>query len=160
MPHLDLTGIARALHLLCIVHWIGGLMVVTTIILPQAQRLQTAQMSLDAFEGFERRFAAQARWSVALAGLSGFFMFGRTYGWNHILEPSLWWIHLMIAIWIVFALMLFILEPIFLHEAFHRYALREPQRAFGLAIKLHAFAFAASMVAIGSGVLGAHGAIG
>jgi uncharacterized membrane protein len=160
MPQLDLNGLARAVHFLSIVHWIGGLAVVTTIILPQAQKLQTAELRLASFLGFERRFAAQARWSVALAGLSGFFMFGRTYGWDNILEPSLWWIHLMMAIWTLFALMLFILEPLFLHEAFRRVAVHEPERAFRLAIKLHAFALAASTLAIASGVLGAHGGIG
>jgi uncharacterized membrane protein len=159
MPQLDLAALARAVHLLSIVHWIGGLAVVTTIILPKARRLQTPQLCLDAFEGFERQFAAQARWSVALAGLSGFFMFGRMYGWDHVLEPSLWWLHLMIAIWVVFALMLFVLEPLFLHETFRHYALREPQRAFGLALKLHGIALAASLIAIGFGVLGAHGSI-
>lgn len=157
---LDLPGVARAVHVLSIVHWIGGLMVVTTIILPQAQRMLTPQKSLEVFEDFERRFAAQARWSVGLAGLSGFYMLGRTYSWSHVLEPSLWWIHLMLAIWIVFALMLFILEPLFIHEAFRRYVLSMPKQAFGVAVAAHAFALLASFVAIGAGVLGAHGLIG
>jgi uncharacterized membrane protein len=158
-PMLDLAGVARVVHVLSIVHWIGGLMVVTTIILPQAHRMQTPELSLDVFEGFERRFAAQARWSIGLAGLSGYYMLGQTYSWRYVLEPSLWWIQLMMAIWTVFALMLFIVEPLFLHEAFRRYVLNAPKRAFTVAIAVHAFALMASLLAIGAGVLGAHGLI-
>ena len=57
---LDAVTIARAIHVLSIVHWIGGVSVVTTIVLPNAMRLEAPQ-ALAAFESFERRFARQAR---------------------------------------------------------------------------------------------------
>ena len=154
----DWSTLARAVHVLPVVHWIGGLAVVTTIVLPAARR-EAPQQAIAAFEMFERRFAPQARWSVALAGLSGGYMFASSYGWHRVFEPSLWWLQLMIAIWLVFAFMLFALEPLLLHEAFRRYALDQPRHAFDIAIRLHLLALIASVVAIGAGVLGAHGAI-
>jgi len=159
MITFDWSALARAVHVLSVVHWIGGLAVVTTIVLPAARRMDTPQQAIAAFEMFERRFAPQARWSVALVGLSGGYMFESSYGWHRVFEPSLWWLQLMIAIWLVFALMLFALEPLLLHEMFRRYALDQPRRAFDIAIRLHLLALMASVVAIGAGVLGAHGAI-
>ena len=160
MITLDWPTLARAVHVLAVVHWIGGLAMVTTIVLPAARRMQTPKESLAAFETFEHKFAPQARWSVALAGLSGGYLFVSSYGWNRVLETPLWWLQLMIIVWLVFALMLFVLEPLLLHKIFRRYALDQPKRAFEIAICLHWLALVASVVAIGAGVLGAHGAIG
>jgi uncharacterized membrane protein len=156
----DWITAARAVHILSIVHWIGGLAVVTTIVLPNARRTGSPGSALTVFESFERRFAAQARWSVALAGASGGYMFARTYGWDGLFEPSLWWIHLMMAVWFIFVLMLFVFEPMLLHDLFRRFALKQPERAYSLAIRLHWLALAASAVAIAAGMMGAHGAIG
>jgi hypothetical protein len=55
--------------------------------------------------------------------------------------------------------MVFILEPLVIHRLFHDYALRNKERAFALAIWLHAFILTVSGVAIAAGVLGAHGAL-
>jgi uncharacterized membrane protein len=157
---LDSLTVARAVHVLSVVHWIGGVAAVTTIVLPMARRIKNPEWSLAMFEGFEHRFAAQARWSVALAGISGAYMFASTYGWDGMFESSLWWIRLMVAVWLVFALMLFVLEPLLLHDLFRRFILAQPEQAYGLAIRLHALALIASVVAIAAGILGAHGAVG
>ena len=66
---------------------------------------------------------------------------------------------LMVAVWTVFALMVFVLEPLVVHRLFHDYALRDKENAFALAINLHAVALVASGIAIAAGVLGAHGAL-
>ena len=71
---IDDFTLARAVHVLALVHWIGGVAVVTTIVLPRARTLPDARAALAAFELFEGRFAAQARVSILLAGLSGFYM--------------------------------------------------------------------------------------
>jgi uncharacterized membrane protein len=155
----DWPTVARAVHVLSIMHWIGGLAVVTTIVLPAARREPTAERSIAAFESFERRFAAQARWSVFLAGLSGFYMFGSSYGWHRISDPSLWWLHLMVAVWSLFAVMLYVLEPLFLHDLFLIHARTRPKLAFDLAVRFHAVALTVSAATIAAGVLGAHGAI-
>jgi len=45
---------------------------VATIVLPRARALPGVRAALAAFEAFERRFVAELRLSILLAGLSGF----------------------------------------------------------------------------------------
>ena len=42
----DALTLARAIHVLSIVHWIGGVCAVTTIVLPQARRLADADAAV------------------------------------------------------------------------------------------------------------------
>jgi hypothetical protein len=65
----------------------------------------------------------------------------------------------MLAVWVVFTLMVFVLEPLVVHRVFHDYALRNKESAFAWAIRLHAVALPVSGVAIAAGMLGAHGAL-
>jgi uncharacterized membrane protein len=156
---LDDLALARAVHVLALVHWIGGVAAVTTIVLPRARRMLDAREAMRAFEDFEGRFAVQARVSVALAGLSGLYMVARLDAWQLFHHAAFWWLQLMVAVWLVFALMIYVLEPLAIHRLFHDRALRDKDRAFAWAIWLHAIALAVSMLAIGAGVLGAHGAL-
>ena len=156
---IDDLALARAIHILALVHWIGGVAVVTTIILPRARELPDAKDAVEAFEAFEKRFAQQARISIFLAGLSGAYMLIKLDAWDRFQYASFWWMHLMVAVWVVFALMIYVLEPIVIHNLFHEFALRQKQRAFALATILHVIALLVSAIAIGVGVLGAHGGL-
>ena len=156
---VDDLSLARAIHVLSLVHWIGGVSVVTTIVLPNARRLPDAATAVAAFEAFEMRFARQARVSILLAGLSGVYMLMKLDAWNWFARTSFWWLHLMVAVWFLFAVMIYVLEPLAIHRLFHDYAFRNKDRAFALATWLHAVALAVSALAIGAGVLGAHGGV-
>jgi uncharacterized membrane protein len=156
---IDDLALARAIHVLALVHWIGGVAVVTTIILPRAREMSDAKDAVAAFEGFEQRFAQQARVSILLAGLSGLYMLIKLDAWDRFQYVSFWWMHLMVAVWILFAFMIYVLEPLAIHRVFHEYALRQKDRAFALATRLHAVALLISVVAIAAGVLGAHGGL-
>lgn len=156
---IDDLALARAIHILALVHWIGGVAAVTTIILPRARELPDARDALAAFEAFERRFARQARISILLAGLSGVYMLVKIDAWDRFQYASFWWMHLMVGVWALFALMIYIVEPIVIHKLFHDFALREKDRAFALAAIFHAIALLVSAIAIGAGVLGAHGGL-
>ena len=156
---IDDLALARAIHILALVHWIGGVAVVTTIVLPRARELPDAADAVAAFEAFERRFAQQARVSMFLAGLSGVYMLMRLDAWDRFQYASFWWMHLMVAVWVLFALMIYVVEPIVIHKLFHDFALREKDRAFALAAIFHAIALLVSAIAIGAGVLGAHGGL-
>jgi uncharacterized membrane protein len=154
---IDELAVARAIHVLALVHWIGGLAVVTTIVLPVARGLPDANEAIAAFEAFERRFASQVRISILLAGLSGAFMLAKLDAWDRFQYVSFWWLDLMVAVWVLFALMVYVLEPLVIHRLFHEFALRNKDRAFAVAIGLHAVALIISAFAVGAGVLGAHG---
>jgi uncharacterized membrane protein len=155
---LDGLTLARAIHLLAIVHWIGGVSAVTTIVLPHVRRLD-ATAAFEVFEAFEIRFARQARISILLAGLSGLYMLHALDAWDRFQDPSFWWLDLMVAVWLMFAVMIYLIEPLIVHERFRKLAHSEPERAFAIAFRLHVLALMLSAVAVAAGVLGAHGAL-
>jgi uncharacterized membrane protein len=156
---LDDLALARAIHVLALVHWIGGVAIVTTIVLPRARQMADVKEAVAAFEEFERRFAPQARISISLAGLSGIYMLAKLDAWSRFQYASFWWLHLMVAVWGLFAVMIYVLEPLVIHRLFRDFALRQTDRALTLAMRLHAIALFISALAIGAGVLGAHGGL-
>lgn len=152
----DLT-IARALHVLAVVHWIGGVSLVTAVILPAVRRLAEPERRLAVFEAIEGRFSSQARVSVTVAGLSGFYMVHRLDAWERFAEAGYWWMHAMVLIWAVFTVVLFVAEPLFLHAWFRRRAEEAPEATLALIQRAHWVLLTLSGVTVGAAVLGAHG---
>lgn len=147
---------ARAAHVLGIVVWIGGVFFVTFVLLP-ALRAFPVQERLPLFEKLERRFGWWARLAILLVGASGLFLARQIGFWQRIHESHLWPIHLMIVVWLIFALMLFVLEPFVVHRLFHRFALAYPERAMRIAAIVHWVLSALSFTAVVAGVMLAHG---
>jgi len=156
---LDGLTLTRAIHVVAIVHWIGGVCAVTTIVLPRARRLPDSAAAMALFEEFESRFARQVRISVLLTGLSGLYMLHALHAWARLSELSFWWLHLMIAVWITFAIVVYLFEPLFLHANFRKLTSGDSKKAFALAQSLHNVALTISAFTIAAGVLGAHGAL-
>ena len=150
-------GIARALHVLAIVHWIGGVTMVTLVLLPAIMHRVPVEKRLDLFEMIEGRFAVQARMSTLLAGLTGLYMIYELDAWQRFSDARFWWMHAMVALWAVFTLVLYVAEPLFLHRWFHERATRDPEGTFRLVRRMHVVLLTASLVTIGGAVLGAHG---
>lgn len=153
---MDLHVLARVIHVLALVHWIGGVAMVTLVILPQMRHLPAADR-IATFERIEGRFGTQAKIATLAAVLSGLWMLWLTDGWSLFLIPSFWWLHLMVAVWAIFTLVLFVLEPLFLHRWFHARATRDPEGTFRLVQWLHRILLALSALAIAGAVQGAHG---
>jgi uncharacterized membrane protein len=154
----DLT-IARAIHVLSIVHWIGGVAMVTAVILPAIRRFAEPSRRMALFEAVEGRFARQAKVSVTLAGLSGFYMAWRLDAWGRFLDAHYWWMHAMVLVWAIFTLMLFVIEPFFLHARLRGRVERDPEAAFRGMQRAHWVLLTLSAVTIAGAVLGAHGAL-
>jgi uncharacterized membrane protein len=72
-PVLDSIA-ARVLHVLAVVLWIGGVAMVTTVLLPASRRMKSPEERLEFFERIEAGFARQARWTTAIAGASGLYL--------------------------------------------------------------------------------------
>lgn len=150
----DDLALARALHVLAVLYWIGGVGFVTLVVLAGRE---PAEAILTRFLAVERRFAPQARIAVLLAGASGLWLVGRLdLGWRFA-EPGFWWMHAMVGVWLLFALALFAAEPLFLHAWFERLAEREPARALALARRFHRLLLAASLATVAGTVVGVHG---
>lgn len=156
---MDDLSIARSLHVLAVVHWIGGVTLVTLVLLPALIRDVPAAQRLALFERIEGRFAFQARISTLVAGASGFWMTHRLAAWDRFADPRFWWMHAMVAVWALFTVVLFVAEPLFLHRWFHERATREPEGTFRLVLRLHIVLLTLSLVTVAAGVLGAHGAL-
>jgi uncharacterized membrane protein len=157
---MDDIAVARAVHVLSILHWFGGVAFVTSIVLPAVSRLAEPAQRLALFEAIERRFAGQVRVSVPLAGLSGAYMAERLEAWQRFIEPSGWWLTAMAIVWLLFMAILFVLEPLVLHDWFNRRALGDPDGTFALVHRLHWILLAAGAATVAAGVLGVRGALG
>ncbi len=153
---MDIT-IARALHVLAVVHWIGGVAMVTLVILPAIRHFAEPARRHALFEAVEGRFSGQARISVTVAGLSGFYLTWRLDAWARFLEPGYWWMHAMVLVWLLFTLILFVGEPLFLHERLRRRAEEDPQSAFSFMQRSHWLLLSLGTVTVVAAVLGAHG---
>src|SRR5579864_1889705 len=55
-PIMDSLALARTLHVVAVVIWIGGLSIVTTALLPAIRRGELGADWLQAFQAIERRF--------------------------------------------------------------------------------------------------------
>jgi uncharacterized membrane protein len=152
----DVT-IALAIHVLAIVFWIGGVAMVTTVLLPAVRRFKSAEERVEFFERVERRFAWQARATTLLAGASGFYMVARLGLWSSFLSIAYWWLDAMVLVWLVFTLMLFVAEPLFLDRWFETRAQLAPESTFALIQRLHWILLVSSLIAIAGAVAGSHG---
>jgi uncharacterized membrane protein len=147
--------IARVVHVIAVVCWIGGVAFVTLVVMPSVRREQRPDERLAAFHRLESRFAPQARLWVLLAGASGFWMVWRGEMWGRFADPQLWWMHAMVALWLVFATMLFSIEPLFLHRRLA--ASHDPARDFARMETMHRVLLAAAAVTLVGAVGGSHG---
>jgi len=154
---MDDIAIARAIHVLGVVFWIGGVAFVTTVLLPAVRRAKSPEERVAFFEAVERRFAWQARGTTLLVGLSGFHMAWRWGLWSRFHDPVYWWMAAMVFVWAVFTVMLFIAEPLFLHRLFLERAKQSPEATFALIQRLHWLLLAVSVVTVFGAVAGSHG---
>lgn len=157
---MDDATIARAIHVAAVVHWIGGVWFVTFVVLPAVRRFAEPARRIAFFEEVEGRFAFQARISTLLAGLSGFFLTWRMEAWDRFLDPGrFWFMPAMVALWAVFTLVLFVLEPLVLHRWFSERAARDPEGTMAIVLRLHRVLSTAALVTVAGAVAGAHGGL-
>ena len=105
-------AIARAIHILAVVVWIGGVAMVTTVILPMVRRAQMPAEGQVLLEAVEGRFIWQARIATLLVAGSGFYMVERLDLWDRFRNIEFWWMHAMVLLWLIFTFVLFIGEPL------------------------------------------------
>jgi uncharacterized membrane protein len=149
--------LARALHVLGVVLWIGGVAFVTLVLLPAVRSEVESQRRVDFFERVESGFARQARWTTLVTGISGFYLVYRLDAWDRFAEPSFWWMHAMVAVWVIFTVMLFVVEPLWLRRWFPESTRRDAEGTFRLVQRLHYVLLALSLVTVAAAAAGSHG---
>ncbi len=157
MAEFNLFVLARALHIVGVVFWIGGVAFVTTVLLSAIRVLPGKAERLQLFDSLEGRFALQAKITTLLTGLSGFAMLHYLDGWDRYAQPQFWWLHLMTLVWLLFTLVLFVFEPLFLHRWFQQQATNDSEGTFRKIHRMHRVLLTLSVLAVVGGVAGAHG---
>ena len=150
----DIT-IARAIHVLAVMFWIGGVAFVTLVVMPFIRRAHPPADRLAAFHKLEGSFAAQARIWVLLTGVSGFWMVYRAQMWDRFADPRFWWMHAMVGLWAIFAAMLFVIEPLFLHRRMADSS--QPAADFDRMEVVHRGLLGLAVVTLLGAVAGSHG---
>jgi uncharacterized membrane protein len=154
---MDSITIARTLHVLGVVIWIGGVSMVTTVVLAAVRRGDFGEDRLKAFQAIERRFVWQARAAVIVVGLTGLYMTAALDAWDRFQTVEFWWMHAMVCVWLIFAFLLFIAEPFIAHRHFDRWARAAPDAAFARLQRVHWILLALGLLTVFGAVAGSHG---
>lgn len=154
---MDVIAMARAIHVLGVVVWIGGMAMVTAVILPAIGRGELGRDPRKAFHAIERRFVWVARSAVLLVGISGFYMASMLGIWSRFRSAGFWWMHAMVCLWLLFMIILFVAEPFFLHRHLEQWWRQSPQAVFAWLRRAHWVFLGVALVTIFGAVAGSHG---
>ena len=149
--------IARVLHVLAIVVWIGGIGAVTTVMFTMMRRLDSSQQKVWMFDRIERSFRPQARIAWLVVGLTGLYMLASLGVWARFVEPHYWWMHTMVGLWLLFGLLLFAIEPLVVGPRIRRSLACKPQQTIVRMQGLHAGLLVLSLLVIAAVVGGIYG---
>jgi len=153
----DVFVMARVLHIIGVVLWIGGVAFLALVVVPTLRGLPEPDKNFKIFAAIEGRFKGQAKIVTLITGISGFFMLFWLNAWDRYLDPSFWWVHLMTFIWVFFTLVLFVIEPLLVKRNVHEKAMRNPAATFRFVNRMLTVLTALSMIAILGAIAGVHG---
>ncbi|MDO7136506.1 hypothetical protein [Algibacter lectus] len=154
---METFTLARVIHVIAVILWIGGVSMVTTVIIPAVKKLKSKEDQIKTFEALEGKFAIQAKVTTLLTGLSGFYMLYVFDAWDRYFDYRFWWIHAMTLVWVLFILILYVLEPLILHKFFEKYVEENPSKTFSILHKAHWFLLILSLITTAGAVAGSHG---
>lgn len=155
MARFPMLPVLLALHVLSVVIWVGGMAFVTTVLLPALARLPAAER-IPMFLEIERRFGLQARIWVLVAGLTGGAMLTRLHLMTLAGTSHGAWLDGMIAFWAFFMVLLFVLEPAFLHKRLRERGALDGEATRRLLLRAHVVLLALAILVVAA-VLGAQG---
>lgn len=87
---MEYITLARVVHILAVVLWIGGVGMVTTVIIPAIKKIKSKEEQIGTFEKIEARFAIQAKITTLLTGLTGFYMLYHLNAWERYFDYRFW----------------------------------------------------------------------
>lgn len=154
---MDELILVRVLHVLGVVLWIGGVAMVTLVLLPMLAGMPSATEAMEIFTRFRQRFAAQARISTLIVGLTGFYMVYALDVWQRFVQWQYWWMHTMVLIWLLFSVMLFAMEPRSRRQAAVPIQKNIPSGMFVKIQRKHMALLILSLITIAGAVAGSHG---
>jgi uncharacterized membrane protein len=157
MKNFDLFVLARTVHVLAVVIWIGGVAFITTVLLPALNKMADKEQRIALFEQLEHKFAFHAKLATVATGLSGYYMLDFLHAWQRYQDLAFWWLHLMTLVWFIFTLLMFALETLFLHRWFIDHAKKDSDKTFARLQQMHYFLLGLSLLAVLGAMAGSHG---
>lgn len=154
---MEYFTLARVIHVIAVILWIGGVSMVTTVLIPAIKKMKSKEEQIETFERIEGKFAIQAKITTLLTGLTGFYMLYELNAWNRYFDYRFWWVHAMTLVWIIFSLILYVFEPLILHKVFKKYAIENPVKTFEIMHRLHWALLIISLITTAGAVAGSHG---
>jgi uncharacterized membrane protein len=130
---------------------------VTSVVLPAVRRQALGETSTQAFRAIERRFVWQARAALIVVGITGFYMVGRLQLWDRFRSAEFWWMHAMVCLWLLFAAILFIIEPLISHRALAAQLGGEPAKRLAWLQRGHWVLLSLSLITVAGAVAGSQG---
>jgi uncharacterized membrane protein len=150
-------ALARALHVASVVVWIGGVFFVTMIFLPALRRGAFGADRLSAFHAVEHRFIWVARVAALVVGATGFYIVAKLDLWSRFESGMYWWMHAMLGLWLLFMVVLFVIEPLIVRRRFELSAKADPEAAFARLQRGHELLVVLALLTVLGAVAGAHG---
>lgn len=154
---MNLYVFSRVLHVLAVILWIGGVAMVTTVILPAIKHSGDTEKGLAFFHAIERRFKPIAQATTLITGATGFYMLYFVDGWWMFTKLQYWWVHAMVCVWAIFTVLLFVLEPLVIEKQLNEGAKKDPDTVVQKMLWLHWVLLVLSLITIVGTVAGAHG---
>ncbi len=151
--------VALVVHLIAVVIWIGGIAAVTTVMFPAMRNCDAIERKISLFHQVERRFRPQARIAWMIVGMSGFYMVGSLNAWSWFAQARYWWMQAMVVLWVVFGLMLFVVEPLVAGPRVERKLATDPAAALARMEALHWTLLVLSLLVIAGAIAGTNGAL-
>lgn len=152
---MDELFLVRALHVVAVAAWFGGVWFVTLVVLPAIRSSQPPDRRVEEFHRIEGRFAPQAAFWVLLTGATGFWMTWKMDLWWRFTDPAYWWMWAMLLVWLLFLAILFVAEPLVIHPLLRRES--RDGRWHGRLQVMHIGLSALGLLTIAGAVAGAHG---
>lgn len=120
--------LARIIHLLGVVLWIGGVAMITTVLLPVTAKMHSVAEKIEFFEYIENRFT----------------------------ELRYWWMHAMVIVWLLFMLLLYVLEPLVLHRRVKNQVQHIPIKILTMIQRTHWVLLSLSLITVIGATAGSH----
>lgn len=153
-----LLPVVLTLHVLGVVVWIGGVAFVTMIVFPMLLKMDGSLEKVLFFQSLEHRFAKIAKATVALVGLTGFWLLHLTGEWPLLFTPSGIGPTIMLIVWSLYVLILLFEGKLF-QLLFGVKAQQDPTKIFRALTVFHWVVLTLSLLAVGVGVWAAHGGL-
>ncbi|NOY52420.1 MAG: hypothetical protein GXP58_02240 [Deltaproteobacteria bacterium] len=151
-----LLQLSVVLHVIGVVVWIGGVAFVTMILFPLIHDMEDPMEKALLFQRVEHRFAGIARIMIIMVGLTGLFNLYEKGLYKILSTPQGWWLHLMITVYTIYALLIFGLEKALFKRIFKDIKNLNADQVFFRMTVFHWVVLAASLLAVAGGVIGTY----